>query len=119
MKEMLESVGRRLGSMIARLHLADLVHGDLTTSNFLCRDGDPQRVVMIDFGLSQSNVTVEDKAVDLYVLERAIASTHPKAESLFQRVMDGYGSCNQKQCQVVEKKLDEIRLRGRKRDMLG
>ena len=30
---------------------------------------------MIDFGLSSNSVIAEDKAVDLYVLERAVTST--------------------------------------------
>ena len=32
--------------------------------------------VLIDFGLSYNNTLAEDKAVDLYVLERAFASAH-------------------------------------------
>lgn len=32
--------------------------------------------VMIDFGLSYNNTLAEDKAVDLYVLERAFTSAH-------------------------------------------
>ena len=30
---------------------------------------------MIDFGLTQASTSAEDKAVDLYVLERAVSST--------------------------------------------
>ena len=41
---------------------------------------------MIDFGLSFNSASVEDKAVDLYVLERAFSSTHPDSESLFEMV---------------------------------
>lgn len=33
--------------------------------------------MIIDFGLSSISQAAEDKAVDLYVLERAFASTHP------------------------------------------
>lgn len=36
---------------------------------------------MIDFGLSQISTLAEDKGVDLYVLERALISTHPNSES--------------------------------------
>ena len=36
----------------------------------------------IDFGLSCTSSLVEDKAVDLYVLERAFLSTHPESDSL-------------------------------------
>jgi TP53 regulating kinase-like protein len=34
--------------------------------------------VLIDFGLAHQSTSVEDKAVDLYVLERALSSTHPE-----------------------------------------
>lgn len=68
-------LARLIGESIARMHEADVVHGDLTTSNMLirCTDG---RIVLIDFGLGSMKPTAEDKAVDLYVLERAFASTH-------------------------------------------
>jgi TP53 regulating kinase-like protein len=46
--------------------------------------------VLIDFGLSSVSAFAEDKAVDLYVLERAFASTHPASEHLFQTVLDTY-----------------------------
>jgi tRNA A-37 threonylcarbamoyl transferase component Bud32 len=38
--------------------------------------------VMIDFGLGGLQPVVEDKAVDLYVLDRAFASTHPHSQPL-------------------------------------
>lgn len=37
---------------------------------------------MIDFGLSMISTMIDDKAVDLYVLERAFISTHPGSENL-------------------------------------
>jgi tRNA A-37 threonylcarbamoyl transferase component Bud32 len=40
------------------------------------------RQVTIDFGLSYNSSLAEDKAVDLYVLERAFLSTHPSSEVL-------------------------------------
>lgn len=73
------SIGRAIGLM----HNADVIHGDLTTSNMLLRAASPgasPSVVLIDFGLSYVSTLVEDKAVDLYVLERALSSTHPEAE---------------------------------------
>jgi tRNA A-37 threonylcarbamoyl transferase component Bud32 len=48
--------------------------------------------VLIDFGLSYVSSLVEDKAVDLYVLERAFASTHPDSEPWFDAVLRV--SCN-------------------------
>ncbi|KZP33330.1 hypothetical protein FIBSPDRAFT_694113, partial [Athelia psychrophila] len=43
-----------------------------------------------DFGLAYTSSLAEDKAVDLYVLERAFSSTHPAAEPLFAGVMRAY-----------------------------
>ena len=43
---------------------------------------DTNDVVVIDFGLGMMKPTQEDKAVDLYVLERAFISTHPGSEYL-------------------------------------
>lgn len=37
---------------------------------------------LIDFGLGFGNALPEDKAVDLYVLERAFLSTHPNSETI-------------------------------------
>ena len=45
---------------------------------------------MIDFGLSFVSNKVEDKAVDLYVLKRALISTHPGSEALFEKILDLY-----------------------------
>jgi TP53 regulating kinase-like protein len=81
-------------------------------------DGD---IILIDFGLAsqilRQNVE-EDKAVDLYVLERAFAATHPSAESLFQEVLRAYGE-SYKDAKRVLKRLADVRLRGRKRTMIG
>lgn len=37
---------------------------------------------LIDFGLASVSSSVEDRAVDLYVLERAFISTHPALEDM-------------------------------------
>jgi TP53 regulating kinase-like protein len=89
-------------------------------------DGDAQaeddnlggEVVLIDFGLASQSSTDEDRAVDLYVLERAFGSTHPRAEPLFDDILDAYRA-QFKQAAVVLRKLDDVRLRGRKRTMIG
>lgn len=41
--------------------------------------------VLIDFGLSYNTTIPEDKAVDLYVLERAFASAHAEAGAAMVR----------------------------------
>lgn len=122
-------------------------------------DDDWSEVVMIDFGLGSVSLTEEDKAVDLYVLERAFLSTHPHATHLFSLILDAYGSFDHKtlssssspaaddhdssggtvrtkttttttkgdgrmvgkrhSSRLVLKRLAKVRLRGRKRTMVG
>ncbi|KAF2452160.1 kinase-like protein [Karstenula rhodostoma CBS 690.94] len=132
-KEGILGLMERVGLAVGRLHEIGVCHGDLTTSNLMVRvpekkaevqeqndelEGD---IVLIDFGLashSTQNLQDEDRAVDLYVLERAFAATHPKAEPLFKDVLSAYGE-SFKGARAVLKKLEDVRLRGRKRSMLG
>jgi TP53 regulating kinase and related kinases len=111
-----------IGETVAKLHDADIVHGDLTTSNMMTRvneRGESQNdLVLIDFGLAFSRPSIEDKAVDLYVLERAFESTHPNTEDLVRRIIEKYRQTCRKQGLVLQK-LGEVRQRGRKRDMCG
>jgi len=81
--ELVTEVMRLVGKSVGELHASGVVHGDLTTSNLILRETDGElEVVLIDFGLGSVSVSEEDMAVDLYVLERAFASTHPKSEGL-------------------------------------
>ncbi|KXN85684.1 TP53-regulating kinase [Leucoagaricus sp. SymC.cos] len=110
-----------IGTEIAKMHLLDIIHGDLTTSNMMLRRklDDKTDLVLIDFGLSYQSALVEDKAVDLYVLERAFASTHPDSEPMFQSVLDAYQARMGKEWNATKGRLDDVRLRGRKRSMVG
>lgn len=87
----LQRIAMQIGQLIASCHANDLIHGDLTTSNILFRTTDLGfEAVLIDFGLAQVSNMTEDKAVDLYVLERAISSTHPEAHELFPLILEAY-----------------------------
>lgn len=108
-----------VGQVLARMHDEDLIHGDLTTSNMLLKPPLEQlNIVLIDFGLSFISALPEDKGVDLYVLEKAFLSTHPNTESVFAAFLQSYATSSRK-ARPVLKKLDEVRLRGRKRSMVG
>ncbi|KAJ9605415.1 serine/threonine-protein kinase bud32 [Cladophialophora chaetospira] len=148
-KKLLRRIGRAVGAMHSK---GGVVHGDLTSSNIMIRpfttsqtnghgiaNGDHHEaeqqdqstprppdlngeIVLIDFGLATQSIQDEDRAVDLYVLERAFGSTHPRQEGWFDAEVlqgqEGYrGSF--KGSNVVLKRLDEVRLRGRKRSMVG
>ncbi|KAJ7795733.1 hypothetical protein B0H14DRAFT_101626 [Mycena olivaceomarginata] len=117
-----------IGQEIAKMHLADVIHGDLTTSNMMLRHPSSFKsrhptlsteLVLIDFGLSFHSSLVEDKAVDLYVLERAFSSTHPDSEPLFASVLTAYEQRMGKDWTAIGRRLDDVRMRGRKRSMVG
>ncbi|KAG0333562.1 TP53 regulating kinase [Podila horticola] len=110
-------VAKYIGTALGKMHNIDVVHGDLTTSNLMMRE-ESGSVVLIDFGLSYVSNLIEDKAVDLYVLERAFTSTHPNTEVMFAQILDAYGQCS-KASKLILKKLEDVRMRGRKRSMLG
>lgn len=79
----------------------------------------PSPVVLIDYGLASNSALPEDKAVDLYVLERALASAHPRAaRRLFEAVLEGYRGAS-RQWSATWNRFAEVRLRGRKRTMVG
>ncbi|XP_061487380.1 EKC/KEOPS complex subunit TP53RK [Rhineura floridana] len=112
-------LAEKIGEILARMHDEDLVHGDLTTSNMLLRPPiEKMELILIDFGLSFISALPEDKGVDLYVLEKAFLSTHPNTEALFEALLKKYSAASKKSALVI-KKLDEVRLRGRKRSMVG
>ena len=63
--------------------------------------------MLIDFGLAYTSTLVEDKAVDLYVLERAFVSTHPDSEPMFFAVLEAYRKGMGKDWTAVEKRLED------------
>lgn len=114
----LQRLGQMTGSILARLHNLDIVHGDLTTSNCLVEECSGE-LVLIDFGLSCTSIMAEDKAVDMYVLERAISSTHPEcSKQFFEYIVKTY-EAEAKNAKATMSKLADVQLRGRKRDMIG
>ncbi|TPX44954.1 hypothetical protein SeLEV6574_g04180 [Synchytrium endobioticum] len=109
-------LSQRIGWNVAAMHDLDIIHGDLTTSNMMIRPS--KSVAMIDFGLSYGSVDIEDKAVDLYVLERAFSSTHPNTEALFEAILDNYVA-RARDGKSIIKRLNDVRKRGRKRTAFG
>mmetsp|Transcript_123923 Transcript_123923/g.185247 ORF Transcript_123923/g.185247 Transcript_123923/m.185247 type:complete len:230 (-) Transcript_123923:40-729(-) len=116
--EQSRTVATNVGKILARLHENGIIHGDLTTSNMMIRQ-DSFDITLIDFGLSTNSSLTEDRAVDLYVLERALISTHINSEDLFALVIEGYKSHAPKKNNATISKLDEVRMRGRKKLAFG
>lgn len=116
-EELLSGLVQTIGRILANMHDCDVIHGDLTTSNMIYSVGSGD-LTLIDFGLSSVSGLAEDKGVDLYVLERAFLSTHPNTEDLFQVLLQSYSQAA-RNAKPVLAKLDEVRMRGRKRTMVG
>ena len=101
---------KQIGEWIALLHNNAIMHGDLTTSNMLINE--EGKLFLIDFGLSFQSTKLEDKAVDIHLLEQALESTHYKdKEQLFVAFMKGYEQ-SEDYYKVLER-LDEVRKRGK------
>lgn len=129
----LADIAKMIGSCVAELHNLGIIHGDLTTSNLLlCPESstttatnDTKKtliVVPIDFGLSTGSVHPEERAVDLFVLERALLSAHFSDSTFFNLILDSYlDKIDEKTCEPLGKqkiieRLREVRARGRKAD---
>lgn len=117
-----------IGNTLGRMHEGNIIHGDLTSSNILLTnkhnkdnftDLKELKLVLIDFGLAHIDPSAEDKGVDLYVLERALLSTHVVADKIFPKIIEGYKQQYKSGFKEVFSKYEEVRARGRKRTMIG
>lgn len=120
--EDLKDLARQIGVVVAKIHAAGIIHGDLTTSNILVdrtTTKNPSSICLIDFGLSHVENSAEDKGVDLYVLERALTSTFSSIPWFFEELLASYRKTYVMGGEEVFEKLEEVRLRGRKRTMVG
>lgn len=99
----------QIGKEIAKLHDADIIHGDLTTSNMILKQN---KVYLIDFGLGFESLKNEDKAVDLHLLKQALEAKHfQNWEELWKEVEKGY-KFSKKSNQILEQ-LKKVESRGR------
>ncbi|MDH5664043.1 MAG: Kae1-associated kinase Bud32 [Candidatus Bathyarchaeota archaeon] len=106
-------LSRHIGGLIGCLHKHGIIHGDLTTSNMILTPYD--KVVFVDFGLSERSTELETKGVDLHLMKRAFQSTHYKyARECFEAVMEGYAEVvGEEEAKNVLEKIREIERRGR------
>ena len=140
-KSLIEKISNDLGNMISKLHSGNLIHGDLTPSNillkinyethsdtlnnaeeYILKNKNYNYMYLIDFGLSSvvlnNTSSIEDKAVDLYVLKRAIISSNPKSEELFEKAMNVYKTSCRDGEDIIER-YKKVEMRGRKKLCFG
>lgn len=104
-----KTVCRKIGEIAGRLHESDIVHGDLTTSNMLLEG---ERIVLIDFSLGSKSSELEDKGVDMHLLEEAFHSAHYRRSGLYEAVKESYAGSYPAGTDVL-RKVKEIEKRGR------
>ena len=64
---------KEIGRIVGTLHKNGIMHGDLTTSNFILVKG---KIFVIDFGLANKTKKPEDHAVDLRLFKEILNSAH-------------------------------------------
>jgi len=78
---------REAGRLLALLHKADIIHGDYTPANLIVDKAGKMNV--IDFGLGFISKDIEDRAVDVFTMLRALRPLGKERESAF---LEGYSS---------------------------
>ncbi len=100
----------KIGCCAALLHASNIIHGDLTTSNFVMN----KRLVMLDFGLSYYSERTEDMATDIRLIKEVFTSAHIVVRKAFPRFMEGYASvASSKKTEKILENVREIEKRGR------
>jgi TP53 regulating kinase-like protein len=112
------SLASKLGECIAKLHSKNIIHGDVTTSNFILeshpRENYPE-LAILDFGLSFFSHRLEDMASDVRMFKEVLNSVHSEIfDQAFSNFSDAYASFSpfEKGGKVL-RKVDEIQSRGR------
>ncbi len=83
-------LSKEIGKLVGTMHKNGVMHGDLTTSNFILFQN---TVFVIDFGLSQNTIKPEDHAVDLRLIKEILNSAHTKImEPAWKNFLIGYRS---------------------------
>ena len=106
------ALSKDIGKIVGLMHKNGIMHGDLTTSNFLLYQN---HVYVIDFGLSQNTTKPEDHAVDLRLIKEILNSAHAQImESSWKNFLIGYKSVVQANVYFkILKLVSDIESRGR------
>jgi TP53 regulating kinase-like protein len=100
-----------VGELVGRLHRGGIVHGDLTTSNMIMKDG---RIFFIDFGLGEYSSSTEARGVDIHLMRRTLESSHHEvSKHAYSSFITGYSKTMSSSAQDVIRRVGEIRRRGR------
>jgi TP53 regulating kinase-like protein len=100
----------KIGRCAALLHASNIIHGDLTTSNFVMN----KRLVLLDFGLSYYSERTEDMATDIRLIKEVFSSAHIAVRKAFPCFVEGYTSvAGAKKTDKILENVRTIEQRGR------
>ncbi|MDQ4050244.1 MAG: Kae1-associated serine/threonine protein kinase [Thermoproteota archaeon] len=100
-----------IGRCAALLHSSNIIHGDLTTSNFVMNK---KRLVLLDFGLSYYSERIEDMATDVRLIKEIFTSAHVTIRKAFSNFEEGYASvAGRKKTDKILENVKNIEQRGR------
>lgn len=81
---------KEIGKIVGTLHKNGIMHGDLTTSNFILSQ---RGLVILDFGLAQKTDAVDDFAIDLRLFKEVLNSAHAQiVDDAWTVFVQGYQS---------------------------
>jgi TP53 regulating kinase-like protein len=100
-----------IGKYTGLLHTNHIIHGDLTTSNFIVS----KRLVVLDFGLSYYSHRREDRAVDIRLIKEIFSSAHVSFyKDAYEGFLLGYSEIiGEYETHKILKNVLEIERRGR------
>ena len=106
------TLSKEIGRLVGTMHRNGIMHGDLTTSNFLYFKNS---VYVLDFGLSQKTAKPEDHAVDLRLIKEILNSAHARImEPSWKNFLAGYRSAvGGRYCAKITNLVSLIEGRGR------
>lgn len=99
---------REIGKVLAKMHSANIIHGDVTPANIIVSGG---KTYFVDFGLSYFDNDVEAKGVDVHVFIESLKALYDNWEELRDSFIEGYLEAGGDK-EVIDR-AREIELRGR------
>lgn len=92
-----------IGDLLAKLHNLGIAHGDFTPANLISSG---KELYLIDFGLADSTISSEEKALDMLLMKRQLEP------SLYKQFISGYSKSSKSSREIIAR-LAEIEERGR------
>lgn len=110
--KMIIKICEKIGKILGTLHKNGIMHGDVTTSNFILMSN---QLTILDFGLAQKTEKIEDHAIDLRLFKEVLNSAHVAiVNQAWSSFLRGYGKIvGTSRKEKVISQVSDIEKRGR------